>query len=224
MRPYVIINAAMSADGKIATKERKQLKISGLNDFERVDLLKSNVDAIMVGINTIISDDPSLTIKSEKNIKYRLSKNLPKHPIRIIIDSKCQINLESDILTKDAGERIVFVSSIADINKIRLLEKICTVVICGDVLVDLKKVMEWLYKHGVRTLLVEGGATINYSLLNDNLVDEIYTYIGNIIIGGYNSPTLVDGSGFLENCLVKLKLINFDRVDSGILLKWKVVT
>ena len=67
----------MSADGKIATKERKQLKISGKNDFKRVDILKTHVDAIMVGINTVISDDPSLTIKSEDNIKIvKLKKKI----------------------------------------------------------------------------------------------------------------------------------------------------
>ena len=112
MRPYVIINAAMSADGKIATKERKQLKISGKNDFERVDKLKLDVDAIMVGINTVISDNPSLTIKSKENIEALHLKK--KYPIRIVVDSKCRININSQILQKGEGERIILTSKSCD--------------------------------------------------------------------------------------------------------------
>ena len=66
MRPNVVVNVAMSADGKISTRERRQVKISGVQDFERVDRLKADSDAVMIGIGTVLSDDPSLTVKSEE--------------------------------------------------------------------------------------------------------------------------------------------------------------
>ena len=71
MRPYVIVNIAMSADGKISTRERRQVRISGVQDFTRVDHLKARCDAVMVGIGTVLSDDPSLTVKSEECRSYR---------------------------------------------------------------------------------------------------------------------------------------------------------
>ena len=71
MRPYVIVNIAMSADGKISTRERRQVRISGAQDFTRVDRLKAGCDAVMVGIGTVLADDPSLTVKSEECRKYR---------------------------------------------------------------------------------------------------------------------------------------------------------
>ena len=221
MRPYVIINAAMSADGKIATKERKQLKISGKNDFERVDKLKLDVDAIMVGINTVISDNPSLTIKSKENIEALHLKK--KYPIRIVVDSKCRININSQILQKGEGERIILTSKSCDKKNMEKLKKNFRVIVCGENIVNLKESMEILYNLGIKKLLVEGGATINYSLIKQELVDEIYTYIGNYIIGGSSAPTLVDGSGFLKDEIIKLKLVSFKQIDDGLLVNWTVL-
>lgn len=223
MRPYIIINTSMSADGKIATIERKQFKISGNDDFKRVDFLKSNVDAVMVGINTIISDDPSLTIKSNENIIYRINNNRTKHPIRIVVDSKAKININSKVLLKETGECIILVSKMADKEKIQSLKtNNHKVIVCGESIVNLKEGMEQLYNYGIKKILVEGGATLNFSLIKDNLVDEIYTFIGGIIIGGFQSPTLVDGIGFQMNEIIKLKLFDYKMIDNGILLKWKL--
>lgn len=221
MKPYIIINSAMSADGKIATKERKQLKISGKDDFKRVDILKTHVDAIMVGINTVISDDPSLTIKSEDNIK--IVKLKKKYPIRIVVDSKCSIDLNAQILQKGEGERIILTSKSCNPEKVELLKKKFKVIICGENSVDLAKSMDILYNMGIKILLVEGGATINYSLIKQKLVNEIYTYIGNCIIGGVSAPTLVDGLGFSKDEIIKLKLISIERIDDGLLVKWDVL-
>lgn len=224
MKPYIIINSAMSLDGKIATKERKQLKISCNKDFLRVDKMKSKVDAIMVGINTVISDNPSLTIKSEINKKKRIKYKNMENPIRIIIDSKAKININSDILTKGSGKRIIIVSELANNENVDLLKKNNhEVIICGNQLVDLKKAMELLYNKGIYTIMVEGGATLNYALIEQHLVDEIYTFIGNMVIGGTSSPTLVDGSGFTKDNIILTKLKSFEKIENGILLKWKVL-
>ena len=83
--------------------------------------------------------------------------------------------------------------------------------------------MDILYNMGIKILLVEGGATINYSLIKQKLVNEIYTYIGNCIIGGISAPTLVDGLGFSKDEIIKLKLISIERIDDGLLVKWDVL-
>ena len=110
MRPYVVVNVAMSADGKISTRERRQVKISGAQDFSRVDQLKADSDAVMVGIGTVLADDPSLTVKSEECRTGRLNRGVDEHPVRIVVDSTARISPEAALLHKGAGKRIVAVS------------------------------------------------------------------------------------------------------------------
>ena len=221
-RPFIFLNAAVSADGKISTKERKQVKISGNSDFERVDELKKNSDAIMVGVGTILADDPSLTIKSENWKNHRKDAGLDENPIRIVVDSKARTPTDSDIFKKGEGKRIIAVSKSAPRERLKALEDKATVIVAGDEKVDLTVLAEKLKKMGIGKLMVEGGSSLNWSLLSLKLVDEIYTFIGNIIIGGHSAPTLVDGSGFLENEILKLKLANFEQMDKGLLVKWQV--
>ncbi|MGZ5562829.1 MAG: dihydrofolate reductase family protein, partial [Halobacteriota archaeon] len=90
MRPFVIINSAMSADGKISTVARKQVRISGKEDMQRVDALKANTDAVMVGIGTVLADDPKLTIKSDILKRERVAKGRTKNPLRIVVDSNAR--------------------------------------------------------------------------------------------------------------------------------------
>jgi len=223
MRPYVVVNVAMSADGKISTRERRQVKISGTLDFSRVDQLKAGSDAVMVGIGTVLADDPSLTVKSEECRTDRLNRGADEHPLRIVVDSKARIPLEAAILHKGAGKRIVAVSRQADPKKIAALQSCANVIIVGDNEVDLTSLMDKLGEMGIRRLMVEGGGNLIAGLISAGLVNEIYTFIGNMIIGGKNSPTFVDGDGFiLESGFCRLHLLDMLRIESGVLLHWNV--
>ena len=223
MRPYVVINIAMSADGKISTRERRQVKISGAQDFTRVDRLKAGCDAIMVGIGTVLADDPSLTVKSEECRQYRKKQGWDDHPLRIVVDSSGKTPPDASILHKGEGKRVVAVSERADATKISLLEKKATIIVAGKDEVDLAVLMDELGSMGVHRLMVEGGGTLIAGLMKAGLVNEIYTYIGNIIIGGKDAPTIADGEGFIkESAFIRLTLLEADRIDNGILLHWKV--
>ncbi|TGC11088.1 2,5-diamino-6-(ribosylamino)-4(3H)-pyrimidinone 5'-phosphate reductase [Methanolobus halotolerans] len=222
-RPFVFINSAMSADGKISTKERKQVKISGSFDFDRVDALRAGSDAVMVGIGTVIADDPSLTVKSEKRQIERKQAGLEENPVRVVVDSNAKIPLDADIFKKGEGRRIVIVSGSASSEKLRQLEDVATIIIAGEDKVDLAAAMEELRKTGINRLMVEGGATLNWGMLSNGLVDEVYTFIGNLIIGGNTSPTFVDGEGFTEKEIMRLDLFEAEGMEEGILLKWKVL-
>jgi 2,5-diamino-6-(ribosylamino)-4(3H)-pyrimidinone 5'-phosphate reductase len=223
MRPYVVVNIAMSADGKISTRERRQVRISGTQDFTRVDRLKAGCDAIMVGIGTVLADDPSLTVKSEECLNYRRKQGWDDHPLRVVVDSSGATPPGASILHKGEGKRVVAVSKRADPIKISLLEKKATVLVAGKDEVDLVVLMDELGNLGVHRIMVEGGGTLIAGLVKAGLVNEIYTFIGNIIIGGKDAPTITDGEGFIkESEFARLTLLEASRIDNGILLHWKV--
>lgn len=221
-RPFIFINSAMSADGKLSTKERKQVKISGKLDFERVDELRANTDAIMVGIGTVLADDPSLTVKSPERKAARKTSGKSENPVRIIVDSAARTPLDADIFKKGEGLRIIAVSNSAPEEKIKSLEEKALVIKTGNLKVDLAELATKLKGMGINTLMVEGGATLNWGMLSSGLVDEIYTFVGNLIIGGKTAPTFTDGEGFTEAELLGLELLSAEKIEEGILLKWKV--
>jgi 2,5-diamino-6-(ribosylamino)-4(3H)-pyrimidinone 5'-phosphate reductase len=221
MHPYVIINAAISADGKLATKERKQTKISGTDDFFRVDALRAQSDAIMVGIGTVLSDDPSLRVKSEEYAAERRASGKDPHPMRIVIDSMARMPADGDMFKKGLGRVVIFVSEKAPKDRCDALREKAAVICAGKDSVDLGLVLDELGTLGVKQLMVEGGATLLWSLLSSGLFDEIRTYIGALIIGGKDAPTLADGEGFTNpDEFPRLTLKNIERIDDGVLLTW----
>lgn len=221
LRPFVFINAAMSADGKIATIKRRQTRISGSLDFDRMDELRATSDAIMVGIGTILSDNPSLTVKSKERKERRLSIGLEENPARIVVDSMARTPIDADIFKKGEGKRIIAICENAPDQNVSDLSKLADIISVGKKSVDLEKLLCELKNRGIRKLMVEGGATLNWGLISGGFVDEIYTFIGNMILGGKSAPTLVDGEGFVSG-FCKLNLISCETLEEGILLKWEV--
>lgn len=210
LRPYVIINCAMSADGKIALPSRIQTRISNEEDIRRVHELRNNCDAILVGINTVLSDDPQLNVKS----KYVKKRN---KPIRIVLDSKGRVPLNANIL--DSSAKTIIVTSEQCEREIAKAE----VIRCGDNRIDLHRLLAILYDRGIRNLLVEGGETIIWSFLKEGLVDELYIFVGSMIIGGRKSPTLAGGDGAqcFEN-IIPLTLKEMKQIGDGVLIQYTV--
>ena len=223
MRPHVFVNLAMSADGKLSTKERRQVRISGNADFRRVDQIKSQCDAIMVGIGTVLADDPSLTVKDAVLRKGRTDNGGDENPVRIVIDSRARTPVDADILHKGPGKRIIAVSGSADPANTDVLSQYADIHVCGEERVDLSAFLDYLGTLGIRSLMVEGGGTLIWSLFADGLVDELYTCIGNLIIGGADAPTPADGEGFIDEAdFPSLILRDAEKIDDGILLRWSV--
>jgi 2,5-diamino-6-(ribosylamino)-4(3H)-pyrimidinone 5'-phosphate reductase len=223
-RPYTFINSAMSADGKISTKRRKQVKISGKTDFDRVDELRATSDAVMVGIGTVLADDPSLTVKSPERRQRRVTKGLDENPARIVVDSQAQTPLTADIFNKGTGKRIIVVAKAAPEERVQALAAKAEIIVAGEKEVDLRQMSVELKKRGINRLMVEGGATLNYGMISNRLVDELSVFVGNLIIGGKDAPTLMDGPGITERSeAVELKLVRYEPMDEGIVLTWKVL-
>ncbi len=213
-RPRIIINCAMSADGKIASPTRKQMRISCDEDIERMYRLRNDCDAVLVGIGTILTDNPKLTVK-EKYVKH------PKQPLRIVLDSKGRTPVHALVLNDVSKTLIITAKGKEKTYKGSHIEVVgCKTNRKG--FIDVKCALDFLYRKGVRTLLVEGGGTIIWNFLKNKVVDDLYIFIGSCIIGGKETPTVVEGEGIKsEKDAIPLKIVEVKRIGSGLLIHYQ---
>ena len=186
-KPYVILSAAISVDGKIATRTGDS-KLSSKQDSVRLHKLRSKVDAILVGKNTVLRDNPLLTVR------YTRGKN----PIRIILDSKGTISEKSKILqTSNEIPTIIAVSKkISKSNFDKLHKFPVEVISVGKNSVNIKLLLKKLSDRKIKTILVEGGGTVNWEFIKQNLFDELIITISPFLIGGIDAISLLQGQGF----------------------------
>ena len=223
-RPYIFINIATSADGKIDTFERKGSAISSKRDKERVDQLRADADAVLVGGKTLLGELPKLTVKSEALREARVKRGVTPNPIKVGVVTSADIPLESDFIKAGPARAVIFTTSRTSISQLETLRANGVEVFVDDMpRVDLQKMMETLGELGVKRLMVEGGGTINFELLRLGLVDELMIYIAPMIFGGDNAPTLASGFGLVRNDAIAMKLKNVEtHEDGGILLTYKL--
>jgi len=213
-RPKIIINCAMSADGKIALPNKKQLRISSDEDISRVHQLRNSCDAILVGIGAVLSDDPKLTVKE----KYVEKVN---QPLRIVLDSECKTPVNALVVNNQAKTIIFTKENYKDKKTYPNTVEIISVKPNENGQLDLYEIIHILQQKKIQTLLIEGGGTIIWNFLQAQLVDELYVYVGPIVIGGKNTPTMADGIGITsENEVIKLNVEMVEKIDDGILIHY----
>ncbi len=210
MRPRVIINAAMSVDGKIALPDGRGIRLSNEDDTRRVHRLRAKVDAILVGVGTVLNDDPKLTVKPE----YARGRN----PLRVVLDSDGKTpdgahvldgNAPTLIVTSDACDRMF-----AHAEVLRL----------GKDNVDLGRLLDHLAERGIRTVLVEGGSTVIWSFLRHGQADELKVFVSSQVLGGKMAPTLAGGEGVTSLTeSIRLRLERTKRLGDGFLLEYSVM-
>lgn len=185
-RPKVIFSVASSLDGLIATKDG-DVTLSNSKDWSRVHHLRANCDAIMVGIGTIFSDNPKLTLKH----KYFEKGEEVKDPIRIVVTSTGNIPLNSNVIihNSDAPTLIATTSRCSIDQKNRLKELGCKIIECGDgPKVDLQDLLRKLRSNfNIHTLMLEGGSLLSGAMLSEHLIDEIHLSIAPVIGGAGKS-------------------------------------
>jgi len=223
-RPFVFINVAMTADGKIDTFQRKGAAISSARDKERVDKLRAESDAVMVGGKTLLEEDPKLTVKSNLLRAERIARGHTPNPIKVGVVSEVKLKTHSKFLHEGDARIVIFTTSRTSKEELASLRSQNMEVFVHDgERVDLSKMMHSLHKLGIKRLMVEGGATLNFELIRLGLVDEVSTFVAPMIFGGENAPTMAAGSGVERGAAVPLKLVHVESWDdSGVLLHYKV--
>lgn len=220
MRPYVILNAAMTLDGKIATKTGSS-EISGPEDIIRVHELRKEVDAIMVGIGTVIADNPKLTA-------HKIDAELSDNPVRVIVDSRARTPIAAKVTNKDADTIIAvankYKSDFIISDRYQELKKRADIFFSGDDKVDLKALMDYLGDRNIRTLMLEGGSTLNFSMIREGLINEIRIAVAPMVVGGADAKSLFGGEGFDEMSeAVKLELKDNYMLGKDLILVYDVL-
>lgn len=217
-RPFVILKAGMTIDGKIATKTFESQWITSEKSRKFSHELRGMCDAIMVGINTVLKDDPSLNVRAGR---------YPHSPARIIVDSKLRISQSAKVLSKDLENiAIIATTDSYDREKFEILSKMenVRIVIVKDKngRVDLRDLLEKLKEFNISSILLEGGGSLNASMLKENLVDKFYFFIAPKIIGADGISAI--GRMGIEKIdeVLNLKDVEVSKISTDILIKGRI--
>lgn len=213
--PFCVLKTAMSLDGKIATPSGESRWISGEASRKYSHSLRNRYSAIMVGINTVINDNPSLDTRIPGKKKH--------HPLKVIVDTFARIPLESRILSLNPQLAILAVSEEADKEKIRNIERLgAQVLVCPmkNRRIDLISLTAMLGQMGIDSILIEGGSTLAFSAIQDGVVDKVVSMIAPKIIGGEKAKTSVGGEGIARLAeAVQLDQITVKRLNEDIMIE-----
>ncbi|MFQ5838450.1 MAG: 2,5-diamino-6-(ribosylamino)-4(3H)-pyrimidinone 5'-phosphate reductase [Thermoplasmata archaeon] len=208
-RPYVILNMASTIDGRIALRGKKPIKLSSEDDFARVHRLRSECQAVLVGVETVLADDPKLTVKEE------VAQN-SRNPLRIVLDSQGRLPDDSAVL--DGSAQTLVVTSEECTRTFPGAE----VLRCGVGKVDLHRLLLILGKRGIEKLLVEGGGTVAWSFLKEGLVDVFQVYMTPAVMGDTMAPSLFTGAvATTDGDLIRMRLQEVEVLGDGVLLTLK---
>ena len=218
---HVVVNAAMSVDGKLASHRREQLAISGPEDFDRVDRIRAAADGVIVGVGTVVADDPHLTLDVTDRRVQRQRHGRPGNPARVVADSTARTPLDARILDDEATTYLLVSKQTSEERRTKLADAGAEVIVVGDDRVDLAAGIDRLADEGIERLMIEGGGELIFSAFDAGLVDELSVFVGSQLIGGRDAPTLADGDGFTEE-FPALTLDDIERLDDGVVLKYTV--
>lgn len=212
--PWVIMKTAMTLDGKIACSTGDSRWVSGEESRAYTHELRNELQAIMVGVDTVIADNPELTCRIE-NRKVR-------NPIRVVVDSTCRIPLDAKLLDTSIARTIIATTNRADENKIEKLKALGVEIIITkqkNKRVSLSDLVQRLGYLEIDGLLLEGGASLNYSALEEGIVNEVISFVSPKMVGGENSKTPVGGEGIAKmNEAIELQDVKISQLGKDIMI------
>jgi len=224
-RPFVLINMAMSADGKIAPPHRRFIAFGSRLDHKNLLALRATADAVMCGARTVDSAPVTLDAGGAAYERRRQRAGLARQNLRVVVSGSGSVDPAAKIFQHTVSPLIVLASGQAPKSRLAKLKRLADCVkVCGRNSVALAQALGWLRREwAVKRLLCEGGGELNFELLRLGLVDELHLTICPRIIGGRAAPTIADGEGFARLAkAAKLELTRQHRIGDELFTTWRV--
>jgi riboflavin-specific deaminase-like protein len=224
--PFVYVNVAITADGKLAPANRHFVPFSSKRDQQRMMQLRSQADAVLSGARTVDMGEVDLGPGGRKWQKKRLEAGLPEFNLRIIVSGSASVNPDAHIFKTHFSPIILLVNRTAPQSRLKRLSKLVDDIHLGEGdSICFRTAFEWLReKWKVKRLLCEGGGEVNAPIFLEGLVDELHLTIAPIIFGGRNAPTLADGEGVARlDQAVKLRLKHLEKIGDELYTVYKVL-
>jgi len=223
-RPFVLINMAMTVDGKITSARRDYPRLTSRYDRTNMDRLRAEADALLVGAGTIRADNPLLHVRDEGMQRHREELGKPPGPHRVVVTRSGRLDPASRFFDPaGGGERIVATVEETPDAALAPLGGRAEIWRIGRGRVDLVELLRRLAARGAGRLLAEGGGELNWDLLRDDLVDELHVTVAPSLLGGREAPTLLEGQGLTMKSRRRLKLLDVHREGDELYLRYGLV-
>jgi riboflavin-specific deaminase-like protein len=222
--PFVFLNAAITADGKIAPASRRFEPFGGPRDRAHLLELRATADAVLAGARTVDLDRVNMGPGPVKYRRMRLRRGLAEYNLRVIVSGAGTIDPQAEIFRHRFSPIIILTSERASRLRLRRLQALADEVkICGATGIDFEEALCWLRaKWKVKRLLCEGGGEVNGALFQAGLVDELHLTLCPLIFGGRDAPTLADGAGVERLAQAsRLRLVSMKRYEAGVFLVYR---
>ena len=218
-RPYTLLSCGMSIDGYLDSANIKRLRLSNDADFDRVDAVRADCDAIMVGAATVRNDNPRLLIRSSDRRAARRARGLCPSPMKVTVTSRAELDADAAFFSLGEAEKVVYCATPAADRARAQLGDVATVVDAGEPVV-MRRISEDLFRRGVRRLMVEGGGTVHTQFLTDDIADELHLVIAPFFVGDSRARRFVNDGRFPWNPNRRAKLADVQQIDDVVLLRY----
>lgn len=223
-RPFVYINMAMTADGKITSALREEPAFTSARDKQTMDRLRAEADAVLVGAGTLRADDPALAVRDAEMQAHRRALGKPDGLVNVLVTKSAAIDPASRFFgAAEKSDRIVATVTDAPADRVARLSAVAEVWAVGAGSVDLRELLARLAARGIGRLLVEGGGELNWGFVRDDLFDELYVTVAPALLGGRDAPTLCEGEGLRMAGLRRLRLVSAEVVDDEIFCRYAAI-
>jgi 5-amino-6-(5-phosphoribosylamino)uracil reductase len=219
-RSHVIVNMAVSVDGRINSRTRERFALGSEHDRRLMDVLRERADAVIIGAGTVRHDGHPMLLRYPDLVAKREKRGAAAHPVNVVLSGDLDLPLRR-FFAGDATQRIIFTTHRASAARIRKFQRVAEVVVLPGKNPAAAKVVEELRKRGLRKLILEGGGEVHFPFAKAGLVNEWYITITPRLIGGKNAPSFLDGEGFLKKDHIQLRLVSLRRVKDELFLRYK---
>ncbi|MEU6174300.1 dihydrofolate reductase family protein [Streptantibioticus parmotrematis] len=217
-RPYVTLSVATSVDGHIDDTSPQRLILSNADDFDRVDQVRAESDAILIGGNTLRRDNPRLLVNSEKRRARRVAEGKPAYPLKVTLSATGDLDPELKFWHHGGG-KVVYTTDTAAPKLRETLEGLADIVGTGPA-VDFGAVLDDLGRRGVRRLMVEGGGTVHTQFLAQGLADEVHLAIAPVLVGQADAPRFLNPASFPGGSARRFALLEARAIGDVVLLRY----